>query len=154
MYDYVPGKLDWMARGLPIEGRRAGEPTAASVARRDAPICTLEEQIGDVRTRVEASGYDVCIVTNDKGIVAGILRAGQFDAPADAQAEEAMRPGPSTFRPHVPAAEMAEYMTRHDLANVPVTSAQGRLIGVLLRQDAVHAAQAQHGDRRLGPGSK
>jgi len=141
VYDYVPGKIDWMARGLPMEGRRAGEPTAASVARQDVPTCRLKDQVRDVRARVEAAGYDVCIVTNDRGIVAGVLRAGQFDVPVDTTAEEAMRPGPSTFRPHVPATEMAEYMTKHDLANAPITSSQGTLIGVLFREDAIRAAQ-------------
>jgi Mg/Co/Ni transporter MgtE len=51
-----------------------------------------------------------------------------------------MRPGPSTFRPLVPIAEMARYMTEHDLPTVPITTADGRLIGVLRREDALQVA--------------
>ena len=51
---------------------------------------------------------------------------------------------PSTFRPHVPIGEMAEYMVAHDLPSSPITSSDGRLIGILRREDAVHEARA-HG---------
>src|SRR5438034_218124 len=57
--------------------------------------------------------------------------------------EEVMRPGPSTFRPHVAIAEMASFMVEHDLETSPITSSDGRLIGILVRDDAV-AAHKEH----------
>jgi len=55
-----------------------------------------------------------------------------------------MRPGPSTFRPNVAIAEMAEFMAKHDLPNAPVTTSAGELIGLLVREDAERAAHERH----------
>ena len=52
-----------------------------------------------------------------------------------------MRPGPSTFRPHVPIAEMAAIMAKHDLPNAPVTTSAGKLIGLLVREDVERTAR-------------
>jgi CBS domain-containing protein len=140
VYDYVAGKSDWMAAGLPTEGEASGRPTAATVARRDVPTCRLEESLRDVRERVRAAGWDACVVVNEARIVLGLLRAEELVREEDLTAESAMRPGPSTFRPHVPIAEMAEFMAEHDLPNVPVTTSGGELIGLLLLEEARSAA--------------
>ena len=140
MYDYKAGKSDWMAAGLPTEGEASGRPTAATVARRDVPTCRLEESLRDVRERVRAAGWDACVVVNEARIVMGLLRAEELGRKEDLTAESAMRPGPSTFRPHVPIAEMAEFMAEHDLPNVPVTTSEGELIGLLLLGEAKSAA--------------
>ena len=141
MYDYTAGKSDWIAAGLPTEGERAGRPTAGTVARRDVPVCRLEEPLRDVRARVRAAGWDACVVVNEQRIVLGLLRAEQLDRREDLTAEAAMRPGPSTFRPNVSIAEMAAFMAEHDLPNVPVTTSGGVLIGLLVREDAERAAR-------------
>ena len=147
MYDYAAGKSDWMAAGLPIEGAAAGRPTAATVARREVPICDLEESLRNVRERVRAAGWDACVVVNGKGIVMGLLRADQLSQDGDVTAGSAMRSGPSTFRPHVAIEEMAKVMAMRDLPNVPVTTSAGELIGLLVREDAERAV---HEDQR-GP---
>jgi hypothetical protein len=49
VYDYVPGKLDWLAHNLPVEGEQAGVATAGRLARDDAATCRLEEPVGEVR---------------------------------------------------------------------------------------------------------
>jgi CBS domain-containing protein len=144
VYDYTAGKSDWMAAGLPTEGEAAGQPTAATVARRDVPVCRLGDSLRDVRERVRAAGWDACVVVNEARVVMGLLRAEQLVREGDLTAESAMRPGPSTFRPHVPIAEMAEFMAKRDLPNAPVTTSMGELIGLLLREDAERAA---HGPR-------
>ena len=36
VYDYVAGKADWLAHGLPTEGEQAQIPRAKDVLRRDA----------------------------------------------------------------------------------------------------------------------
>ena len=49
VYDYVAGKLDWLAAGGPIEGTGAGRPRAGEVARGDVPTCALDEHLGEVQ---------------------------------------------------------------------------------------------------------
>jgi predicted transcriptional regulator len=55
-----------------------------------------------------------------------------------------MRPGPSTFRPFVSIEEMAAFMIEHDLESSPITTSDGRLVGLLRRQDAAKAALELH----------
>ena len=143
MYDYVDGKLDWMAAGLPTEGTDSLIPRAADVARSDVPTCRMEEPIDDVRERVKAAEWDACVVENDERVVMGLLRAKELEH-RDMPVERAMRPGPSTFRPHVSILEMAAFMVEHDLPNAPITSSDGRLVGLLIRDDAVRAAHELH----------
>ena len=52
-----------------------------------------------------------------------------------------MRPGSSTFRTFVPIEEMAKYMTEHNLESAPITTSDGRLVGLLRRGDAVREAK-------------
>ena len=48
-----------------------------------------------------------------------------------------MRPGPSTFRPFVSIDEMANFMVEHKLDSSPVTTSDGRLVGLLLKKDVI-----------------
>lgn len=149
MYDYGSGKQDWLAAGLPTEGRVASWPRAGTVARTDAPTSSLDERRGEVAERVRAAGWDVCVVVNEERVVLGLLRGEQLEGDPGTRIEEAMRPGPSTFRPHVPIAEMARYMVEHDLPSTPITNGDGILVGVLRREDAAVAAlewQRRHGE--------
>ena len=120
------------------------------MARRDVPTCRLDEPIGEVRERVRAAGWDACVVMNDDRVVFGLLREKELNHGGDGPVEQVMSPGPSTFRPHVPIAEMAAYMTEHDLANSPITTSDGRLVGLLRREDAARAAHELHAHRGSG----
>jgi Mg/Co/Ni transporter MgtE len=143
----VAGELDWLAAGLPTEGRNASRPRAGEVARRDAPTCRLDESIGEVRQRVRAAGWDACVVVNGERVVLGLLRAGELERAQDESVEQVMRPGPSTFRPHVLIEELAHHMIHHDLPISPVTTSDGRLVGLLRREDAAREALEQARDR-------
>jgi CBS domain-containing protein len=149
VYDYAAGKLDWLAAGLPSEGSNARRPRAGDVARRDVPTCGLDERLGEVARRVWAAGWDACVVVNQQRVVLGLLRAKELQADGDLRIEQAMRPGPSTFRPHVPIAEMARFMVDHDLDSSPITTSDGRLVGLLRRTDATRVA----GEPAKGAGS-
>jgi Mg/Co/Ni transporter MgtE len=140
VYDYVAGKLDWMAAGLPTEGTNAGKPRAGEVSRKDVPTASLDERLGDVRERVRALGWNAVLVTNDERVVFGLLRSKELDKDPELRIEQAMRPGPSTFRPYVSIKEMAEYMAEHKLESSPVTTSDGRLVGLLLQKDAIRVA--------------
>ena len=147
MYDYVHGKADWLAAGLPTDGTNAQRPNARDVARTDVPTCRLDEQLGAVRARVREAGWDACVVVNEERVVFGLLRERELNASHDDDEpiEHVMRPGPSTFRPNVAIEEMAAFMTEHDLVSSPITSSDGRLIGLLRRDDAVRVALEAHG---------
>ena len=150
VYDYVAGKLDWLAAGLPTEGTNAMRPRAADLARKDVPTGRLDEHLGDVRARVGAAGWDACVVVNEAGVVLGLLRAAQLQGDPAARLEAVMRPGPSTFRPFVSIEEMARFMIEHALESSPITTSDGRLVGLLRRDDAVRAAH--RGQERGGGG--
>ena len=140
MYDYVAGKLDWMAAGLPTEGTNAGKPRAGEVSRKDVPTATLDERLGDVRERVRVLGWDAVLVINNERVVFGLLRSKELDKDPELRMEQAMRPGPSTFRPYVSIKEMAAEMAGHKLESSPVTTSDGRLVGLLLQKDAIRVA--------------
>jgi CBS domain-containing protein len=140
VYDYVAGKADWFASGLPIEGKLAVVPRIGDVARRDVPLCGLSDRIGDVRERAQEAGWDACAVVNEKRVVLGLLRRKELDADPEAIAEQMMRPGPTTFRPNVPVQEMAERMRERGARTVLVTTSDGTLVGQLRRDDAERVA--------------
>jgi CBS domain-containing protein len=127
VYDYVPGKAAWMASFLPFEGERGPEVRVGAVADRNVATCGLNDKVGDV------AGRPVVVVVED-GYVLGVLEGDAFADP-DKTAAEAMRPGPSTFRPPVPVDELAQYLLDHDLQHSLITTLDGRLIGVVSRED-------------------
>jgi Mg/Co/Ni transporter MgtE len=141
VYDYVDGKLDWMAAGLPTEGTNAQQPRAGDTARRDAPTCGLKDRLGDVRERANAKGWDAAVVLNDERVVLGLLRSKELAIDPDQLVENAMRPGPSTFRPFVRLHEMAHFMVEHKIENAPITTSDGRLVGLLLQADVIRLMQ-------------
>ena len=142
--DYVDGKVDWMAAGLPTEGTNAQRPRAGTVARRDSPTCRLDETLGPVQERVRAAGWKACVVVNGERVVLGLLRENELGGDPDQRIEQAMRPGPSTFRPFVLVEELAHYMAEHDLPNAPITTSDGRLVGLITLEDAARVAHQVH----------
>ena len=135
VYEYGGGKLGWMAAGLPTEGTNGKRPRAGSLAHTDVPTCRLGERLGDVRDRTKKQGWNAAVVINSERVVLGLLRAQELDLEADQQVSQAMRPGPSTFRPYVLADEMATYMRDNELENVVITTSDGRLVGLLRKED-------------------
>lgn len=53
VYDYVAGKVDWLAHNLPTEGAGASAPTAGSRLRHDAPTAGPDETLAAVRVWVD-----------------------------------------------------------------------------------------------------
>jgi CBS domain-containing protein len=135
VFDYGDGKLDWMAAGLPTEGSNAAKPRAGDLARNDTPTCRLDERLAEVRDRVRGLGWDAVVVVNEERVVLGLLRSKELDSEGDQLIEQAMRPGPSTFRPYVSRAEMTSFMEEHGLDSSPITTSDGRLVGLLLKKD-------------------
>ena len=120
---------------MPTEGTLAQRPRLVDVVRRDAPTCSLAERLGDVRDRVIAAGWDACVVVSQDRVVLGLLRAKELQADPHLLVERVMRPGPSTYRPFVTVEEMRRTMTERNLENSPVTTSDGKLVGLVRKQD-------------------
>ena len=142
VYDFVPGKVAWLAMGWPREGTAARVPNAGEVARRGTPTCVLEDRVGDVRDTVLAVGRHVCIVVNDAGIVEGRLRGSALEETPEATAEEAMEIGPTTIRPSEPLEPLVERMQQRGVRTIVVSDLKGHLVGILYREDAERALEA------------
>src|ERR671936_105892 len=84
VYDYVPGKSDWLARGLPMEGEAADQPRVGALARNDVVTCAPNEQVGKVSERVAASPYGFALVVSRDGTLLGRLRRKVLEGDPDA----------------------------------------------------------------------
>jgi CBS domain-containing protein len=133
VYDYVPGKVDWRAHGLPVEGDEADAATAGRAARNDVVTCGPADPSGAVLERIRRSPYGLALVTSPGGVLLGRLRASAV-RDTDARAEDVMEPGPSTVRPDLPAAALWKRLTDRHLETAIVTTPEGELIGVARRE--------------------
>lgn len=130
IYDYVAGKADWLAFGLPYEGHAQ---LASAVVTPDVPSCNFRERLADVRQRLEASRFEMLVALNAQGVVMGRLGHNALEAPDDTAVEELMREGPTTVRPSEELEPLFERMRRADVHGILVTSSDGRLLGILER---------------------
>jgi CBS domain-containing protein len=135
VYDYVAGKADWLAHGLPTQGEQAQAPRAKDVLRREVVTALLGEPVGGVAARVARSPYGFALVVADDGTLLGRLRKAMLDADPSAPAEQVMEAGPSTVRPDRPLAELAERLRSRGLHTAIVTAPNGKLLGVVQRAD-------------------
>ena len=139
VYEYAAGKSDWGAYGLPLEGEVTKMARVKDLARPDVPTCGLDDTVATARERAEP--WKTCFVVNARGVVLGRMFGDDFEADPHAHVGDVMSAGPSTFRPDVSAVEMLEYMDRNDLETAPVTTSDGRLVGLVLRTDVERAAR-------------
>jgi CBS domain-containing protein len=138
----VPGKLDWLAHNLPVEGEQANVPTAGRVARGDVITCRLDERVGAVREPILASGYGFGLVTSSDWVVLGRLRRSAMDCDPGRRVEEVMEAGPSTVRPDTTAAALAKRLAERELHFAIVSDPEGRLVGVARREELERASAA------------
>ena len=130
----MPGKVDWLAHSLPIEGDQADAPTAGSVARNEVVTCRPKDRVGDVRPRIRSSPYGFGLVTTAEGVVLGRLCQSALDCDRALRTEAVMESGPSTVRPHTAATALAHRLARRNLRWAVVTDPEGRLIGITRRE--------------------
>lgn len=140
--DYVAGKADWGSFGLRLEGAEGSETRVGVRVRTDIPTCRLNDRLSDVCARLDESCWDTCFVLNDDRVVLGRIGRRKIRGRDDVTAEEAMTPGPSTIRPSARVRETVERMQRQNLTNLPVTTPDGRLVGLVTRSDAEQALAA------------
>ncbi|MDP9477195.1 MAG: CBS domain-containing protein [Actinomycetota bacterium] len=140
VYDYVPGKADWAASGLPNEGTLAGAPYAGDAARRGVPTCASEEKAKEAWERARRAGWDRRVVVNGERVVLGLLREKDLVSDPEASVEGVMRNGPATFRPNEPVGKLAKRMRERGASAVVVMPPDGKLVGLLYREDAERLA--------------
>jgi CBS domain-containing protein len=133
VYDYVPGKEDWLARGLPTEGETADAPRAWKLARDDVVTCSLSDTVGEVRERILASPYGFGFVVAEGGCVLGRMRKSALDCDPSLSAEQVMEAGPSTVRADLSPEQLAEKLDKKGFQWAVVTTPDGVLIGVVAR---------------------
>jgi CBS domain-containing protein len=135
VHDYVAGKKDWGSFGLPREGTNLPARSAGDVAHRDVPTCRLDERLRGVQTRVRDAGWDTCIVVDGDGVVLGRIGRKALASDDDVSVEEAMSPGPSTVRPSIGTEALLERMRARKLTSYVITTSDGRLVGLVRRDE-------------------
>lgn len=159
VYDYAAGKADWGSAGLPLEGGEGSETRAGAYVRTDAPNCAPRDRVHEICERLEETGWDTCFVLDERGVVLGRIGRRAIRDREDISAEEAMTLGPSTVRPSARLEAMVERMQRQKLTTLPVTTSDGRLLGLLTLRDAEEALQrasrgSPEASREAGSASK
>jgi len=139
VYDYAAGKADWGSFGLPLEGERHSGTRVGAHLQAEVPTCTLEESLRDVRERVRGAGADSCFVVNEQRVLLGRLGRSALDGDDDVTVEDAMTAGPSTVRPSLDVSAALERMRKQSLSDLPVTTSDGVLLGVIGREDTERA---------------
>jgi len=132
VYDYVPGKVDWMAAGLPTVRAGGGERRALDAADRHPPTIAPDGRLHDV---MGADGRGV-VVVNDQGIVLGRIPPTRLADAGDRLAERVMDVGPTTVRAHEPLDPLLERMAKRNVNEMAVTTPDGELLGVVYRSDS------------------
>lgn len=135
VYDYMPGKVDWLARNRPVHGTAADAPTIGRYLRQDVVAAAPDETIAEIRVRVSDSPHSFALVTAD-GVLLGRLRGSHLnDADSTDLAAARMEAGPSTLRPHEPAYAVRKRLTANGLSYAIVTDPDGHLLGTVHPDD-------------------
>lgn len=149
VFHYVAGVADWTAAGLPVEGSISAVPTAGAAAQKETALCSPDDPVGEAASRAKAAGEDSCLVINDQQIVMGRLYYKDLEANAGVRVQDVMDPGPSTFRPNVPVNDIADFMKQHGLNTTPITTSEGRYVGMLHLEAADKIAPGGNGRQEL-----
>ena len=133
-YDYVAGKVDWMAAGLPTVRADRSERRALDVVDPNPATCAPSDPVGDVAPMVALHG-SVLIVQH--GVLLGRVRSKQLAGVHPATpVEEVMEPGPATVRANEPLDALLERLAARNVHEMVVTTPDGHLLGVVRTQDA------------------
>jgi len=144
VYEYTAGKADWLAAGLPGEGKAAELTRIGTLVDADVPTCAMEDTVADARSLLGPD--DVCLVVNADRVVLGLVQAEDLDADGDSGPESSgpgedhpvgavMQEGPTTLRPNVPAAMLAGQLEGDTFPWLVVTTQEGKLVGILRGPD-------------------
>jgi CBS domain-containing protein len=85
--------------------------------------------------RLDENGWDTCFVLDERRVVLGRIGRRAIRGRENVTAEEAMTPGPSTIRPSARLRAAVERMQTQSLTSLPVTTSDGRFVGLLTLGD-------------------
>jgi CBS domain-containing protein len=137
-YDYVAGKADWLAFGLPYEGTAV---LAGSALTTEVPTCSFRDRLGDVRDALQASPFGTLVALDANGVVMGRLGREAAGAEDTQTVDRLMHEGPTTVRPSEELVTLLERMRRAEVDAVVVTRSDGRLLGLLERDRGEQAIE-------------
>ncbi|MEA2197743.1 MAG: hypothetical protein QOJ25_1794 [Solirubrobacteraceae bacterium] len=123
-----------MAHGLPIEGTAAGRTTALTLMHEEVATCALDEPPDEITRRIDASPYGFALALSDDRVVIGRVRRSNLTDGA-VSVESVLEPGPATIRPHRTVDELVARFARIEARRLIVTDPEGRLLGVVRRDD-------------------
>ena len=104
------------------------------MTRTDVPTCRPHELVSAVAERL-GDEWRIAVVTNERGVVAGVLDRAALGSGEPVPAEEVMSLGPRTIRPSARKGAIEQRMRDQNLAHLLVTRSDGTLVGVLRRED-------------------
>jgi hypothetical protein len=112
-----------MAFGLPVEG---DDGPFLGEQLQDAASCDVHQTVADAQRLLDGAGDDAGALVLSDGLVVGEVDAEALEGAADdAELLEVMRPVPSTVRPSVTVASLAQ----GGGGSAVVTDSDGRLLG-------------------------
>lgn len=151
VYDFAPGKAEWISHGLPVEGKGPHYPLVGEAARRDiVHECRLGSKVGDSRAAVAESGQDYCVVLNDQNILMGRMRKRHLRNDDEGLVEDVMEPGPTTVRATESATALLKRMEAREVPAVLVTTAKGEFVGIARKADLERLVRASEADSYAG----
>ena len=123
VYDYVLGKVDWMAYGLPVEGSRGPYVGSALV---EVPVCRPEAAASAVAVEVADDGQVAAVVTGERVAIGLVSGHSLRTAPEGATVLDVMEVVPETLRPSIPLEDLDDRV-----AGRFVTTPDGELLGAV-----------------------
>jgi CBS domain-containing protein len=133
VYDYMAGKMDWLAADLPFEGTAQ---LAGMVTRRGVATAGEQTPAAEALRLLEAQGFGPVVVLNEAGVIMGAAYRDRLQAASgDAEVGSVMRFGVSTVRPSEDAAALAHRMDDRGVSRAVVSRSDGTLIGLFFAED-------------------
>ena len=122
VYDYLAGKADWLAAGLPSERSEEIEPRVIDHADPHPVTCPPTALASSL-----PAGH-IVVVDEDRTVLGEITD--DTERPAGVTAETVMKEGPSTVRADEPVEPLDHRMADHDVSAMLVTTPDGHLLGI------------------------
>lgn len=106
------------------------------MARADIPTAPPDAPLEALRAKVREMGHTTAVVVNPDRVVLGSLGPEELNG-NQATAGEAMREGPSTYRPDVPVQELLAVLLKNRRPSALITTLEGTLVGLFRTSDAL-----------------
>jgi hypothetical protein len=134
VFDFVGGKLEWLAHALPVEGTGPHHAVAGDVVGGHVATCRPDASREEVLAILDRVSAPSCVIVNEHWVVLGRVRRSRL---ADASTPgDVVEPGPATVQLTEPLGPLTERMRRANVASILVTDPKGVLLGMMRRSAA------------------